>query len=142
MPDASAQIAGAAGEKVLALPRVKKAFLCCLLLGLTSCTHSASLRSRSAGDLHCRAEDLRIYHLDDRSYRVVGCGLEAVYVSTCDAHRNCTWVVNEAITPASARSASAPNATVVGCDSDAQCKGDRICVDRNCTAPPSPQTEE
>lgn len=121
---------------------VMKASLVCLLFVLASCTHGSSLRSRSAGDLHCRAEDLRIYHLDDRSYRVIGCGLEAVYISTCDAHRNCTWVVNEAITPASASSASTPNATLPGCGSDAQCKGDRICVDRQCVAPSPPPTQE
>ena len=135
MPDDARCARGRCG-KVLALLRVKNGFLCCLLLGLTSCTHGASLRSRSAGDLHCPAGDLQIYRLDDRSYRVIGCDQEVVYVSTCDAHRNCTWVVNENIVQARARSEQVPQASGTGCSFDAQCKGDRICVDRQCAAPP------
>ena len=121
-----------------------KAFLVCSLLGLVGCTHGSSLRSRSAGDLHCPANDLKIYHLDDRSYRVIGCGQEVVYVSTCDGAagtvgRSCTWLANENITQANARAAPAPNTTVPGCSFDTQCKGDRVCVDRQCVTPPAPQ---
>src|SRR6478752_7047411 len=64
-----------------------------------------SLRARSAGDLHCASEELKIYKLDERAYRVVGCQQDVVYISTCDAPegsltRNCTWLLD------SARSAS------------------------------------
>jgi len=120
-----------------------------LLLGclvVAGCTGgSSSLRARSAGDLQCAPEALKIYKLDERAYRVVGCEQDVVYISTCDAPegsltRKCTWLLD------SARSASnsAPSKPLpksgaeTGCSFDAQCKGERICVARECVAPTPP----
>jgi hypothetical protein len=103
-----------------------------------------SLRARSAGDLHCAAETLKIYKLDERAYRVVGCRQDVVYISVCDrpsayGERQCTWVVDTARrTPAAeAEKQPATGAPEGGCSFDAQCKGDRICVQKQCVAPPS-----
>ena len=107
------------------------AFLC-VVFGVSCVSHGPSLRSRSAGDMHCSAQQLLIYHLDERSYRVVVCGPEFVYVSSCEdpdaKSDSCTWILNSHAEPASD---AAP-----GCSSDSQCKGDRICVHKECVAPP------
>lgn len=101
----------------------------------------SSLRARSAGDLKCPAETLKIYRLDELSYRVVGCGEEAVYVSVCDGPasnsigRACTWVMNTSRERAKAAPVSA---AATGCSYDAQCKGERLCVNQRCVFPPVP----
>lgn len=102
------------------------------MLSLLNCTHGASLRQRSAGDMHCPADTLEIYKIDERSYRVVGCDQEHVYISTCTNavdKSNCTWVLN------SHRGEPKAEAATPGCSYDAQCKGDRVCVKHECVAP-------
>ncbi len=112
------------------------------VLGAGGCKHGgSSLRARSAGDLKCPAETLKIYRLDELSYRVVGCGEEAVYVSVCDGPasnsigRACTWVMNTSRERTKATPAATP---VSGCSYDAQCKGERLCVNQRCVFPPAP----
>ncbi len=124
-------------------PVVKKALLFAWVVVAIGCTmEGSSLRSRSAGDLHCPAADLRIYKLDERSFRVVGCSQEVVYFDTCDIRttgRTCTWVMNSSddqarkgTTELGAASAPAPGG---GCSFDNQCKGDRVCVQHQCVSP-------
>ena len=127
---------------VATLRRVKKAAVVSggvLVLSMLGCTHGASLRQRSAGDMHCPAESVKIYAIDDRSYRVIGCDQEFVYVSTCEtpnaASKNCTWVLNSHRGEASVQSSG--EAAAPGCSYDAQCKGERICVKHECVTPPS-----
>ena len=112
-----------------------------LVLGalmIASCTHGSSLRARSAGDMHCASESLNIYRLDKRSYRVVGCGQEFVYVSTCEdtditRKDDCTWVLNSHRGDSDAKEGAERPAS--GCSFDGQCKGDRICVHHECKEP-------
>ena len=112
-------------------------------LGLMACeANTPSLRARSAGDLHCPAEVLKIYQLDDRAYRVVGCEQEVVYISVCIGPRSamntdCTWHVDSTRSNAAAKQ-PAKQATSDGCSFDTQCKGDRVCVNKQCVAPPTP----
>jgi hypothetical protein len=98
-----------------------------------------SLRARSAGDMHCPAESLLIHRLDALTYRVNGCGREVVYTSVCDARRECTWIVNSTLHDMEPSIQS----TDAGCNDDGQCKGERICVERECVdsapAPAAPQ---
>lgn len=108
------------------------------MLASVGCSQGPSLRARSAGDLHCPAESVKIFRLDDRAYRVVGCEQEAVYLSTCDAPvgsatRECTWVLDSRRNPV----AKPTVAVAPGCSFDTQCKGDRVCVNRECVAPPT-----
>jgi|SRR6188768_1853972 len=110
-------------------------------LGLLACAESPSLRARSAGDMHCPAEELKIYQLDEMAYRVVGCEQEVVYVSVCDAPpgnmaRSCTWVVDTKRNPPAGTKPPANSATSEGCSFDTQCKGDRLCVNKQCVNPP------
>jgi hypothetical protein len=114
------------------------------LLVVAACTEKGpSLRARSAGDLHCPAETLTIYKLDDRAYRVAGCQQEVVYISVCDApegytNRRCTWAVDSTRNSAVAAKQPDEKASAAGCSFDTQCKGDRICVQKQCVAPPAP----
>jgi hypothetical protein len=93
--------------------------------------------------MHCRQAYLKIYQLDDRSYRVVGCGQESVYVKTCagrgEADEDCTWILDskDSENPVPVRVVSAP----AGCSYDNQCKGDRICVKHQCIAPSNDASE-
>jgi len=135
---------------VLGPPSMKTVllFLGCALL---SCgERGSSLRARSAGDLHCAPKALKIYRVDDRTYRVIGCQQEAVYISSCDASavngmsRGCVWIENSTRHAASAgnqpsdgQAVSTPT-SAAGCSFDAQCKGDRICVNHECAAPAEP----
>lgn len=112
-------------------------------LGLAACAETPSLRARSAGDLHCPAESLKIYQLDERAYRVVGCEQEVVYISICDGpqsslSRECTWAVDSTRSNAVAAKAPAKQAAADGCSFDTQCKGDRVCVNRQCVPSPPP----
>jgi hypothetical protein len=85
--------------------------------------------------MHCPAESLLIHRVDDRTYRVNGCEQEVVYVSTCERPgQNCTWLVNSTLHDMQPSVATAPSGAP-GCSFDAQCKGDRICVDKACVAP-------
>jgi hypothetical protein len=107
-----------------------------------------SLRARSAGDLHCPAETLKIYRLDSLSYRVLGCGQDTVYLAVCDLpegypKRKCTWSMDSSRGIAKSPhnlDAVSPAAPASGCSYDAQCKGDRICVSGQCVAPPPAAT--
>ncbi|HYP77417.1 MAG TPA: hypothetical protein VER12_15710 [Polyangiaceae bacterium] len=120
-----------------------------LLLGcliMAGCADGApSLRARSAGDLQCAAEELKIYKLDERAYRVVGCEQDVVYISTCDAPegsltRKCTWLLDSARSASNSAPSKPPakSGAETGCSFDAQCKGDRICVAKECVAPTTP----
>jgi len=114
------------------------------LVGLAGCGYHSgpSLKARSAGDMHCAPEALRIYRLDQRSYRVVGCQQEAVYIAVCEypraafvEDRNCTWVMDVARKNASEPVAAPTPAPAAGCSFDTQCKGDRICSQGQCASP-------
>jgi hypothetical protein len=101
----------------------------------SGCTHGSSLRARSAGDMHCPAEQLAIHRLDDRTFRVNGCEQEIVYISSCERpndNQTCAWVANT--TSTDAKLAASPGGS--GCSFDNQCKGDRICANGACVAPP------
>src|SRR6478736_1070577 len=96
-------------------------------LGVTACAGETwSLRTRSAADLECPVDDVKIYKLDERAYRAIGCKQAATYISICDATRKCTWAMDSASSPA-AKEPPKPT-TVAGCSFDAQCKGERFCV--------------
>ena len=124
---------------------VKKSLLIGGVLGMVAsvgCAEGPSLRARSAGDLHCPPEAIKIFRLDDRAYRVVGCEQEVVYVSTCDlpegyVNRKCTWVANTSHLAAKPAAVAPPPAAAPGCSFDTQCKGDRVCVHGECVTPPS-----
>ena len=83
---------------------------------------------------------MKIYRLDDSSYRVVGCKQEAVYRTVCRASSDCTWTLDSLRNDAAAAQPPEQNATAAvsaGCSFDNQCKGDRICVKKECVAPPA-----
>jgi hypothetical protein len=85
--------------------------------------------------MHCPAEELLIHRVDDRTYRVNGCEQEVVYISSCERpaeSQSCTWVANTTNTDFKAD----PSRAGSGCSFDNQCKGDRICVNKACVAPP------
>jgi hypothetical protein len=111
-------------------------------LGLVACAEETwSLRTRSAADLQCPAEEVKIYKLDERAYYAMGCQQAATYIEVCDAPegsltRKCTWSMDSARSAPAATQPPAKPATVAGCSFDAQCKGDRVCVKRECVAPP------
>lgn len=123
---------------------MKKRWLLLGAISLVQCGSGSSLRARSAGDMHCSEEELKIYQLDDRSYRVVGCGQESVYIEVCaretSVNPDCTWHLDskDAQGPVPVQVVSAPAAG--GCSYDNQCKGDRICVKHQCVAPASDST--
>jgi hypothetical protein len=123
---------------VLASRPVKKVLVCGALVLLavgSGCTQGSSLRARSAGDMHCPAEQVLINRVDDRTFRVNGCGQEIVYISSCEpgpTGTKCVWVANT--TSTDNRVAAGPGGS--GCSFDNQCKGDRICVKGACVAPP------
>ncbi len=45
-------------------------------------------------------------------------------------------------TPSPAEAAPATDNAVTGCEYDAQCKGERVCVDRRCVDPPTPASKQ
>ena len=99
-----------------------------------------SLRARSSSDLHCAAEAVKIYQLDERAYRVVGCEQEVVYIAICDVpvgypERKCTWHVDSSRNATASTKQPESGASGKGCSFDTQCKGDRICVQGQCVAP-------
>jgi len=112
--------------------------------------HGGSLRARSAGDMNCPKSELSIYQLDDRSYRVEGCGQEAVYIESCERPNSmeseCTWVLNStrddgqqhtgSMADPAPRKATPTASAAPGCSYDTQCKGDRVCVKHECVAAP------
>jgi len=115
-------------------------------LGLMACAEGmdmSSLRTRSAADLQCPIEELKVYQLDGRAFYVTGCQQANTYISVCDAPegyatRKCTWSLDSARSPTAAAEQPAKRATDAGCSFDTQCKGDRICVKKQCVAPPGP----
>ena len=123
---------------------MKKRWLLLGAISLVQCARGGSLRARSAGDMNCSETELKIYQLDDRSYRVVGCGQQSVYIEVCarggGVDRDCTWHLDskDAQGPVPVQVVSAPAA--VGCSYDNQCKGDRVCVQHQCVAPTSGST--
>lgn len=62
------------------------------------------LRTRSAFDLNCPAEQLSITFIDGMTRGVTGCGQRVTYVQVCDGPpslgRSCTWVLNTEGRPA------------------------------------------
>jgi hypothetical protein len=92
--------------------------------------------------MRCSEEELKIYKLDDRSYKVVGCGEESVYLEVCAGENgDCTWHLDSKFAhgPVPVQVVGAPAAG--GCSYDNQCKGDRICVKHQCVAPASDSTK-
>lgn len=127
---------------------VESAAVAVVVAAIGCSSHGGSLRARSSGDLHCPAESVKIYRLDDSSYRVFGCQQEAVYRTVCDgaggpatyASRDCTWTLDSLRSDAAVAKQPEQNATAAvaaGCSFDNQCKGDRICVQKQCVAPPA-----
>jgi len=125
---------------------VKKRWFIIVGMGFVGCSHSGgSLRARSAGDTHCPEADLKIYRIDDRSYRVVGCGQESVYIEVCaragGVKGDCTWHLDAKDTgrPVSVQVVGEPASA--GCSYDNQCKGERVCVNHECKAPVSDKAQ-
>jgi hypothetical protein len=70
---------------------------CALLCGCATGPRAnlRTLHNRAIFDLGCPAQQVQIYHLDNRSKVVMGCGRRLVYVEDCFDHgakRECTWV--------------------------------------------------
>ena len=53
----------------------------------------AHLQYRAVFDLACPAQSLALYHIDERTKAVMGCGKQLVYVERCDqgAGNTCSW---------------------------------------------------
>jgi hypothetical protein len=57
----------------------------------------AQLQARSAFDLGCPAYSLQLYHFDERTKGVVGCGRRLTYVETCEQLSDgatCSWLLD------------------------------------------------
>ena len=55
------------------------------------------LQARSAFDLGCGQEQLRLYNFDDRTKGVSGCGRRLTYVRSCEINNgvnSCTWMLD------------------------------------------------
>ena len=70
-------------------------------LGIVGCGATEDqLRARAAYDFQCKAADLEIVSIDDRTRGVSGCGRRSTYVESCSrvgdfgAKSDCTWVEN------------------------------------------------
>jgi hypothetical protein len=53
----------------------------------------AYLQYRAVFDLGCPAQSLALYHIDERTKAVNGCGKQLVYIERCDqgAGNTCSW---------------------------------------------------
>lgn len=56
--------------------------LALVALGLVACAPTSTPRIRVARDLGCSADETTIDRLDDRRWRVTGCGRTAIYLCT------------------------------------------------------------
>ena len=52
------------------------------LLGVVACAPTTTPRIRVAADLGCNVDDTTIVRLDERRWRVSGCGRTAIYLCT------------------------------------------------------------
>ena len=74
--------------------------LAALVLGCAAPQRASleQLRTRSAFDLSCHPQMLHLYHIDERTKGVVGCGRRLTYVESCDgvgARDVCTWMLDQ-----------------------------------------------
>jgi hypothetical protein len=73
-------------------------------LVLSACTHAAPaslglLQQRAVLDAGCPAQYLSLQHLDARTKLVTGCGVQLVYVESCEDARGetlCSWLLDAA----------------------------------------------
>jgi hypothetical protein len=101
------------------------ALACALAVTLMSaaCAHApraslGQLQQRAVLDAGCPAQWLALQHLDARTKVVTGCGVQLVYVESCEDARGqtlCSWLLDSArAAPGAARAPSPPVANAPG----------------------------
>ena len=122
----------------LVLLRIHPIHVLALAITPTLASCGAGLKRESSGAVGCPADQITISD-EDRGYNDMSwkatCRGRTYYCSGgLDQSTTCTPETSGGSAPAPA--AAAPT----GCAYDAQCKGDRVCVEGACVAPPSSPT--
>ena len=73
-----------------------------LTFSLLACggASDGQLRARASFDLDCRADQIQVVRIDDKTRGVTGCGRRNTYVEDCEreeafgARTGCTWILN------------------------------------------------